>query len=450
MAVKHRDMIEQNIYQIFFRYVCFNIFSTLGLSVYILADTFFIANGVGSNGLVALNLAIPAWTLMSGLSMMIGIGGSTLFAIAKGKGDDRQANEIFTHTCLIAITVGIVLMILALGFSDPIAGLLGAQGDVLPLTSIYIRTAIGLAPFFLMSNVMICFVRNDHAPNLAMAAMLLGSLTNIVFDYIYVYPLGWGMFGAALATGMSPIVGLILVSLHFIRKHNTFTIVRCQIQGSKIIHLITTGLSPFITEFSSGLVILVFNFIIMGLAGETGVAAYGIVANVGLVCISIFNGIGQGIQPIISRNFGAGRIDRTRTVLLLACVVSLIFGCLFYLLGFFFPKEIASAFISDGDQTLLTLSAQGITLYFLAFFAMGINIVLTSFFTSTAEVKSSFAVSIMRGCVLVLILVFCFSSFFGLNGVWMTVPVTEAAVLVLGVFLSRRFFRIYRISDSNR
>lgn len=444
MQMKTNEMIDQNIYHIFFRYVCFNIFSTLGLSVYILADTFFIANGVGSDGLVALNLAIPAWTLMSGLGMMIGVGGSTLFAIAKGEDNPQKADMVFTQTCILAVVVGAVLMILSLVFADSIAVLLGADENTKSLTSVYIRTAIGLAPFFLMSNVMICFVRNDHAPNLAMAAMLFGSLTNIVFDYIYVYPLNLGMFGAALATGMSPIVGLVLASIHFIRKKNTFRLVRCRFRINNLFRIITTGLSPFITEFSNGLVILAFNFVIMGLVGDTGVAAYGIVANVGLVCISVFNGIGQGIQPIVSQNFGARRIDRIRTVLILACVVSVILGALFYLIGFCFPNEIASAFI-DGENTVLSsLSISGIRIYFLSFFAMGINIVLTSFFTSAAEAKPAFFISIMRGCILVLLLVLLFSSLFGINGVWMTVPVTELLVLLLGLLFAVRFFRVFR------
>lgn len=210
-------LLTGNIYKPFAKYVSLNILSMIGLSCYILADTFFIANGVGAQGLTALNLVLPAFSLLTGTGMLLGMGAATRFAILKGEGQREKANTMFTCAMAAGAVLGILYTILGVVFSEGISRLLGAQGEILSISAEYLRTLMVYSCAFVLNNVLICFVRNDHAPNLAMAAMITASLSNVVLDYVFIFPLGMGMFGAALATGIAPIISIAVLSLHFAR-----------------------------------------------------------------------------------------------------------------------------------------------------------------------------------------------------------------------------------------
>lgn len=189
-------------------------------------------------------------------------------------------------------------------FPYQIAALLGADESILPLTGIYLRILLMFAPMFMLNNLLICFVRNDKKPQLSMAAMLVGSLSNIVLDYVFIFPLGLGMAGAAFATGVAPVVSMLILSRHFRRKENQFHLCRIRPSLKRIRDISALGVSALIVEVSSGIVMIVFNFLILKDSGNLGVAAYGILANIALVLISIFTGISQGVQPILSSCFG--------------------------------------------------------------------------------------------------------------------------------------------------
>lgn len=423
---------QKSIFKTIFHYIFMNICSMIGLSCYILADTYFIANGVGSDGLVALNLAIPAYSLVSGIGLLLGIGGATVFAIAKGAGDPEKGNRIFSQVLVIAATLGTLFSLAAFLFARPIASMLGAHPDILPLTEEYIRTTMGFSLAFILDHVMVAFVRNDGNPNLAMAAMLSGSIANIVFDYILVFPMGLGMFGAALATGCSPIIGLCVLSVHLIRRQNHFHFKRPRFSFEELRRIIGSGTPSFILELSNGIVILVFNMVLLSISGDTAVAAYGIIANVALVCISIFTGIGQGIQPVVSHCYGAGDSHSVRKALICGVGLSLICGVLLLTVGLLFPEPIISAFNRAQDPVLAEMSLQGMRIYFVSFLFAGVSIVLTAYFAASAKPFPSLILSLLRGIAAVVPLALILPRIFGLNGVWAAVPTAEAITLMVG------------------
>ena len=399
-------MIKNNILKDFAKYVSLNVISMIGMSFYILADTFFIANGVGSVGLTALNLVLPLWSLMSGIGLMIGIGAAISYAIKRGNNNENGANRVFTHAIKIGLILGIITTVIGLLFSHDIVRVLGADEIIAPLAGDYLRTLLSFSTVFIINNIMTAFIRNDNAPNLAMLAMILGTLSNVVLDYIFIYPFKLGMFGAALATGTTPILSLIILSFHFIRKKNNFKIIKCKINLQDIKRIISLGIPSFITEVSSGIIILLFNFTILSISNNTGVAAYGIIANLALIVVSIFTGIAQGIQPIISKNYGKGNRDNIKTIFNYGLITSVVLGVGCYLIGFKFSEEIVNLFNNEGDIVLLSMAVEGVKIYFIAFIIMGLNIVTTSFFASINEAKESFIISIMRGLIVVVPLTF--------------------------------------------
>ena len=208
-------MERTNMKGTFAKYVSLNIIGMIGLSCYILADTFFVAQGVGINGLSALNLAIPIYSFIHGTGLMIGMGGATRYSISKSK-------ETFTQSLYYAFFISCLYLIVGILFSKQLAILLGADSDTLQDANIYLRTILNFAPMFLLNNVIICFVRNDDNPQLSMAAMLIGSFSNIILDYIFIFPLSMGMFGAAFATCLAPIISIGVLSIHFIKRRNNF------------------------------------------------------------------------------------------------------------------------------------------------------------------------------------------------------------------------------------
>lgn len=419
----------------FFRYTFFGVLGMVGISCYILADTFFIARGVGSEGLTALNLALPAYSLMNGTGLMLGMGAATRFSILQGRGESQKANRIFTNALFFALAFGVLFLLCGLFLARPISYLLGARGTVLDMTADYLGVFLRFSPAFMLNNLMQCFIRNDKNPNLSMISMLSGSLMNIVLDYVFVFPLGLGMFGAALATGFAPILGVFLSSLHFIRKKNTFRPVRTIPSLKSFAVICALGISSFISEMSSGLVILVFNFIILDLLGDVGVAAYGVIANISLVVIAVFTGVGQGLQPVVSRYMGQGEGQNAVKTLYMALITAAVFSALMYVIGAVFAAPIVNVFNRDGNEQLANIAVHGLYLYFAGFLFAGFNVVVSLFFGGAEMPKQSFAVSVLRGFVLIIPAAFALSALFGMTGIWLSFPVAEFFTAAAAVWL---------------
>ena len=397
----------------FFKYISSNIMGMIGLSCYILADTYFIAAKMGSQGLTSLNLAISMYSFINGLGLMIGIGAATRFGIYRSQSRQKEADETFTS----AVFFG--------------GGDCGARGEILPMTTVYLRTILCFSPCFLLNNIFLAFVRNDKAPQLAMAGMLLGSLANIVMDYIFIFPMDLGMFGAAFATGTAPVVSMIVLLLHKIKKKNHFHLSRVLVPVKQMIHFCSLGVSALINEISSGIVLIVFNLLILRLEGDMGVAAYGIVANLALVAVSIFTGISQGVQPMISRFHGKKDKKGAWQVYKYGIIVSVGFGILLLLCVLFFTPQLVEVFNSEHDPMLARMAEEGLHLYFIGFLFVGVNIITAAYLAAIEEAAKSFRISIFRGMIGILFLALGLSAVFQMKGIWIAFPCTEAAALFL-------------------
>ena len=206
----------------FARYASLSTLGMIATSCYILADTFFVAQGLGTNGLAALNLAIPVYNVIHGTGLLLGMGGATKFAILKSQGAHRRANTVYTHTLVIAAAAAVVFMAAGLFGAPVLAALLGAKGEIAGMTATYLRVLLLFSPAFLLNDLFVCFVRNDGAPSLSMAATVVVSLANVVMDYIFIFPCGLGIFGAVLATGFSPVIGICIQAPHWAARRCGF------------------------------------------------------------------------------------------------------------------------------------------------------------------------------------------------------------------------------------
>ena len=419
----------------FVRYSTLNVLGMIGLSCYILADTFFVSRGLGENGLTALNLAIPVYSFIHGSGLMLGIGGATKYSIFKSNKENKNANTIFTNTLCLATVLSIGFVLIGIFLSKSLTTALGADSDVFKMTNTYLQFILIFAPAFIMNDVLICFVRNDNNPKLSMCAMLVGSLSNIILDYIFIFQLQLGIFGAVFATGLAPIISMLILSLHRIKRKNQFHFIKIKPSIKIALNTLSLGFPSLVTEVSSGIVIIVFNMIILNLIGNVGVAAYGIVANLSLVVVAVYTGIAQGIQPLISKSYGRNDIKSIKLIFKYAMITMSIISFILYLIIFFLADPIAKIFNSENSLVLQSIATNGLKLYFIAVIFVGFNIILPMFFSSMEKAFLAQTISLLRGLIVIIPMAFILSALVGLTGVWLAFPITESLVSILGVIL---------------
>jgi len=423
----------------FLRYASNNVLGMLALSCYILADTFFISVALGANGLTALNLAIPIYSFMHGLGLLLGMGGGTRYAICLGEGRRTEAQGIFVRIMQLTAVLAALLMLAGLLCASGLTQLMQADQQVFGMTKTYIQVILLFAPGFMMNDVLNCFVRNDGAPGLAMAAMLVSSFSNILLDYLFMFPLKMGIFGAVLATGLASVLGVLLLVTHLVKKDTGLKLGKSGVSLRAALRTLPLGVPSMVGEVSSGVVMIVFNSIIMRIAGNTGIAAYGVIANLSLVALAVYSGLSQGAQPLISHAKGAGNAGYMRRILRYEMVSMLGVSAVIGLVIYIFPAQITSIFNSEKNQSLQQMAQTGLKLYFSGAAAAGANIVLSAFFSAAALERPSQLISVLRGFALMIPVAFLLSSLWGMNGVWLAFPATEALVMLVAVALYRKY-----------
>lgn len=426
-----------NLTKQFFKYVSQNIFGLLGTSCYILADTYFIAQAAGTDGVTLLNLCLPIYNLIFAFGSMIGLGAATRYAILRAQGDAR-AQRYFSNAIFSVCILAVPFMLVGIFRPDGLLRLMGGDADIVALGINYARIFLMFTPFFMCNYVVASFVRNDGDPSLAMVATLSGSLFNVVFDYIFIFPMGLGLPGAALATAISPILSIAVCSAHFIKKSNTITFVRKAPSVRLLAQSCQLGISGFVGELSSGVTTTVFNFLLLRLAGNVAVAAYGVVANFALVATAIFNGVAQGAQPLVSQCYGKNEMAGARKLLLLGCGTALGLAALLYGVVFGYTDALTALFNSENSALMAEFAHSGMRIYFVGYFFAGCNIVAAGYLGAVNRPAEASITSLCRGMVAIVVCSLVLSALFGMNGVWAAFPVSEAITLALTVFLLKR------------
>lgn len=420
------------------RYTALSVVGMLALSCYILADTFFVSKSLGTEGLAALNIAIPVYNFIHGTGLMLGMGGATRFSICRSRGAHREADEMFTNTLYMAAGFSVLFAALGLFFSGELAALLGADEEIFAMSRTYMQVLLLFSPAFILNDIFVCYVRNDGNPQLSMAATAGGSFSNIVLDYVFMFPLGMGIFGAVLATGLAPVIGIAIMSPHWLKASKGFHAVRTGLSAAHVRNNLALGFPSLLAQLSSGIVIIVFNAIILRLTGNTGVAAYGVVANLSLVIAAVYTGIAQGIQPLVSREYGKGNKKAQRSFLTWALYSMAVLSVLLYAGIFLEADPIARIFNSENDLRLQEIAVPGLKLYFTAILFMGYNVILSTYFTSVEKVIPAHVVSLLRGLILIVPAAFVMAGLWGMTGVWLAFPVTEGITAALGCWMDAR------------
>lgn len=424
----------------YYRFLIPTIISMVTHSLYCLADVFFVGIGVGKDGLAALNIALPVFTVYTTFSILIGVGASTTISIFKGEGDTEKIDTVFTQAMLTVTVISVLFAVLGTIFIRDIAYAFGATEKIVNDVVDYMLPINCAAPVYFLASSLSIIVRGDNDPKLVMFAGIAGDATNIVLDYIFVVLMKMGTFGAGLATILGPSVVIIILMFHFILKKNSIKLtVRIRSNGT-FWRMIRNGIGSGLMETSAGFVIFAFNVVLIDISGEDAVAVFSIISNIGYVSKGIFNGIAQAAQPMISENYGRKNYSSIKLVNSTAFWTAVVFSVLTYTVILLFPGEIISFFISDGSD-ILSMGIPAVLLYFISLPFTAFNIVMMYFFQSIERIKYTAALAFFRGILFIIASLLIFAYIWGLTGVWLSLAAAEALSFIL--FLPQQI-RLYK------
>lgn len=422
-------------YKRLFRFVIPSIVMMIFTSIYGVVDGFFVSNYVGKTEFAAVNLIMPFPMMLGAFGFMIGTGGSALVSMSLGQGKKKEANEIFSMLIKITIIVGIVLSILGIIFTREIALALGATEDLLEPCVTYGRLLLCALTPFMLQNVFQSFLVTAEKPTFGLVITVIAGLTNVLLDFVLIGVLRWGVVGAALATGISQLIGGCIPLVYFLRENNSeLRLIRAKINYRILGKTCFNGSSELMTNLSMSIVNMLYNLQLLKYAGENGVAAYGVIMYVNFIFVAVFIGYAIGTAPIIGFNYGAGNKAELTNVYKKSILFNIVAGVLMCAAAISLAGTLAGIFVSY-DAELLEMTKKGFTIYSLSFIVMGLNIYGSAFFTALGNGLVSALISFLRTLLFQIVAVLVLPLIFKLNGIWMAIVVAELLALVVTIIL---------------
>ena len=398
-------------------------------ALYFVVDGIFVGQGIGPLALAAVNLSLPVIVLIISTTMMLTMGGATLASISLGQKDPASANRYFGATLQVVLAFSVLAAALCAVFPEQIARLSGASEMMVPDTAVYIRWYCIFVTFYCLAMCLSAFVRNDGDPQLSLWAMTTGALTNIFLDWLFIFPLQMGLFGAAVASGIGQALSCLLLLIHFFRKKGQLRLhlpLRDKAAWKLTPEIARRGLPEFCTEMSQTVTTLLYNILSQQYLQEMGVAAFAVMCYISEIFIAVFLGVSQGVQPLISYSFGAG--DRRRQLFFfrwgLVCNVAL--SALAYLIILVAGPALISVF--NGDPQLIALAYDCAKVFSVSFIFAAVNIVFTTYFLSTKRTGAALAVAAGRSFLLNSVCIFLLPLLFGAGALYTGIIAAELLV----------------------
>ena len=417
---------------LFFRFAVPQMIGLLFNSVYTIVDGVFIGNRLGREAMAAAAVAVPLIEILISVAIAAGSGAGVLIAARLGSEDRAGARKLFNTAVWMLGLAGVLTAVLGNLFLIPLAQLLGATPEILEPAAGYLWFIVTFAPFQLFSFLLGGMARNDGRPKLAMTAMILGAGSNIVLDYLFMYPLNMGIRGAALATALGPVFSVLLLLPHFLRKRGAlyFAPFRPRLADGR--DILVCGVPSFIMEFSIGIVTFLYNLAIAQCGyGELGLAAYLVIGYLMLIILTLFLGMAEGLQPVFSRFMATGERDRGLAMRRFSTKVFLGVGLAGCALIFFGSRWFFLLFAPE-DPELVAFAVEQSVPYFCGFFLTGFNILMISFWQATRRTEQALAVSLLRSVILPPALLLALPPLLGREALW---PCQSAADAITAFFV---------------
>jgi len=411
------------------RFVFPSIVMMIFTSIYGVVDGLFVSNFVGKTPFAAVNLIMPVLMALGTIGFMIGTGGSAIIAKTLGEGDRQRANQYFSMLVYITVVCGVVLTAVGLIWLRPISKLLGAQGEMLEACVTYGRIILVALTAFMVQNVFQSFFVTAEKPQFGLAVTVAAGVTNMVLDFVLIAVLDFGLEGAALATGISQVVGATIPIWYFSHENDSLLrFTRAKPDWTALLKTCANGSSELMTNLSMSLVNILYNFQLMRLVGEDGVAAYGVIMYVNFIFVAIFLGYSIGSAPIIGYHYGAENQGELQNLLKKSLIFMGASGLALTALAEVLSRPLSLVFVGY-DPALLALTCRGFRLYSLSFLLMGFNIFGSSFFTALNNGAVSAAISFLRTLLFQIAAVLMLPAVLGVDGIWLSIVAAELAAL---------------------
>lgn len=403
-------------------------------SVYGIVDGVFVSNFVGKTSFAAVNLIMPVLMILGAVGFMIGTGGTAIVSQTLGEGKRELADRYFSLLVYVTAILGVMLSAVGIAMMPLMAKWLGAEGELLENCVVYGRWVLVGLPFFMLQNVFQSFAVTAERPKFGLAVTVAAGVTNMVLDALLVAVFPMGIAGAAIATAISQFVGGVVPLVFFFRKNNgtVLTLGKTQWYGKVFLKTCTNGSSELMSNISMSVVTILYNFQLMKLAGENGIAAYGTIMYVGFIFAAIYIGYAIGCAPLIGFNYGAGNKSELKNLLRMSIFALSVTGVVMTIASFALARPLSSIFVGY-DAELCDMTVVGMRFYSFSFLLCGFNIFGSAFFTALGNGLVSALISFLRTLVFQCLAVAILPVFFGLNGVWSAIIVAELASLALTI-----------------
>ena len=402
-------------------------------SIYSVVDALFVSNFVGKTSFAAVNLITPVLVITSSVGFMIGSGGSARVAMLLGERKTKDANLVFSMLIYVTGIFGIILSILGFIFMDKIAAFLGAEGKLSQDAAFYGRLLICACPFFMMQNIFQSFLVVAEKPKMGLVLTIGAGITNIILDALFIVIFKWGLLGAALATCISQVLGGGIPLLYFCFPNKTaLRFGKFVMQMRELFKACTNGSSELVTNISVAFVSILYNYQLVKIAGENGIASYGALMYVSCIFAAVFIGYGIGTSPVISYHYGAENKDEVKNLLKKNMIFAAVSGIVLFLVSEMLSSPVAKIF-TGYDDALFEITKRAVVLYSFSYIFAGLNTIASAFFTALNNGFVSALISLSRTFVFNIVFVFLLPMFFSLDGIWLCCACAEICTLIISL-----------------
>lgn len=441
--------MTKSLFKQFLRYLVPSVVAMWVFSLYTIVDGIFVSKGVGELALASVNISMPFINFVFAVSVLFSTGASTIIAMYLGKKDLENANEAFSLNLFTITILAIIITVTSILGLDYLAKVLGGTPDTIGYVKDYLFIISLFNIFFIVSYSLEVIVKADGFPFLATIGVVISAITNIILDYIFVIKLGYGIKGAAVATGIAQVLSTVFFLSHFLRKKSTLRFVKFKFSFNTIKRIISLGFPDCTSELSVGIVTILFNQTLLRLIGQDALISYSVICYVNTLILMTMIGITQGAQPLISFYFGAGEIDKVNHLLKMGIKTVLVTSVVVFVSSILFAGNITGLFINPQETQLFNNTTSVFKLYSISFLFVGFNLIISGFFVSIEQPLYSSIISLGRSLVLVTISLFLLTKLFGGDAIWITTVVSEFVCLVISLSLLFNFFRKKKLISEN-
>ncbi|WP_406657666.1 MATE family efflux transporter [Methanolobus sp. ZRKC2] len=432
MDAKKMDLGNDKISTIFWKYAIPSIASMLIMAVYFVADGIIVARGVGSTALAAVNLCVPLIMGINAVILALSLGASIIISIMLAQKKYKDASNVFSVVFVTTGVIAVLFTVAGLFFIEDISYAIGATEEVHGMVQTYLSVILYFILIFSLQITLSNAVRNDGNPNLALLSTLGGSILNIPLDAFFVFVLHWGLFGAAVATGLSQFTGAAVLLIHFTRKQGHLRFVLPNFNLQIITRIVHNAIPLFIETISLSIFIATMNILATKYYGTTGVAAFAIVGAASMLSAMFFVGIAQTNQPLISYNYGHGKHNRIHDIVKYSLKTTTVLSIVIIAIIAIFSEQMVSLYVNvSAESELVSLTSTALKIYSVGYIFSAINMALLKYFQSTEDRRSSLILTSLKAFVLLIPAALVIPKIFGGVGIWLVIPSVEFFIAIL-------------------